>query len=226
MAAQTLAQAYDLVRDVRKNCRGEDCEELGKFAQLAVREVLILQMCSPGGWLSDIGFENILEKVFVRQLCPEVRSQMHMARNAICRLGRDRMVFDRAAPKIPTSALPHVEMEALFAAYVECTNSLSQKANRPNRKPNRAPVFRLPVVEESSGDSSDTDLVNAKPPVEDSIDVHPPADKEQGGQDAETQTETKTTRRRRELRQAQGISSKPPGVKIQIRSLQESLAAI
>ena len=124
LAAQPSAKAYDLVRDVRKVC-DPGCEELGKFAALAVREVLVLQICCPADSMSDVGFESALEDAFQRQLSPELRSQLHLARSAICRLGRDRTVFDRAAPKIFSSSLSQEEMEALFSTYAECTNSVT-----------------------------------------------------------------------------------------------------
>ena len=46
LTAQPAAKAYDFVREVRKAC-GPTCEDLGKFAALAVREVLVLQICLP-----------------------------------------------------------------------------------------------------------------------------------------------------------------------------------
>ena len=39
LSAQIAAQAYDIVRDVRKSC-APSCQELGKFAALAMRECL------------------------------------------------------------------------------------------------------------------------------------------------------------------------------------------
>ncbi len=50
-----------------------------------------------------------------------MRSQLHLARAAICRLTLDRTKFDRAVPKIFSSTLSSEEMQALFSTYAECT---------------------------------------------------------------------------------------------------------
>ena len=98
------AQAYDFVREIRKSCSGA-CEAPAKLAALVVRETLILHLCCSGGIMTDIGFENALETAFGRKLGPELRSQLHLARSAICRLGRDVTILNRAAPKIFSSPL-------------------------------------------------------------------------------------------------------------------------
>ena len=72
--------------------------------------------------MSDIGFESALEEAFQRQLGPELRSQLHLARSGICRLSRDRTVFERAAPKIFRSTPSAEELQALFAANAESAN--------------------------------------------------------------------------------------------------------
>jgi hypothetical protein len=118
-----VAQAYDFVREIRKAC-SPSCQDVAKFAALAVRETLILQICCSVGTMTDIGFENALETAFSRQLGPEMRSQLHLARSAICRLGRDVTVFHRAAPKIFSSQLHPDELNALFMAYSGCTDSI------------------------------------------------------------------------------------------------------
>ena len=124
LSAQIAAQAYNIVRDVRKSC-APSCQELGKFAALAMRERLILHICCNRGAMSDIGFESALEHAFERQLEPEIRSQLHLARSAICRLGRDRTAFERAAPKIFSSRLSSEELQALFSAYAGATDSVA-----------------------------------------------------------------------------------------------------
>ena len=102
LTAERAAQAYDKAREVRKICPPK-LEEVGKNAALVVREVLVLCICCSAGCLSDAGFESALEQAFGgrrRPLSPELRSQLHLARSAICRIGRDRVLFDRRAPKI------------------------------------------------------------------------------------------------------------------------------
>ena len=138
------AQAYDFVREIRKSC-SLACEAPAKFAALAVRETLILHICCSVGTMTDIGFENALETAFGRRLGPELRSQLHLARSAICRLGRDVTVFQRAAPKKFGSQLHPDDLKELFISYSGCTDSigvesgacaLSQQA-KSRRKKNR-----------------------------------------------------------------------------------------
>ncbi len=117
LGALMAAQAYDLVREVRKAC-APSWEELLKFAALATREVVVLSLCVARGSMSDIGFESALEHAFERQLGPELR----LARSDICRLGRDRTVFERGAPRIFRSTPSPEELQALFTAYAESTN--------------------------------------------------------------------------------------------------------
>ena len=122
-ANRCTAQAYDRVREIRKGC-SPACQDLAKFAALAVRETLILQICCFVGTMSDTGFECALATAFNRQIGPELRSQLHLARNAICRLGRDVTVFHRAAPKKFSSQLHPDELNALFIAYSGCADSI------------------------------------------------------------------------------------------------------
>ena len=124
-----VAQAYDFVQEIRKAC-SPSCQSLAKFAALAVRETLILQMCCSVGTMTDIGFEHALETAFGRQLGPEMRSQLHLARSAICRLGRDVTILHRAAPKIFSSPLQTDELNALFIAYAGCTDSISSACGK------------------------------------------------------------------------------------------------
>ena len=128
LSAQRAAKAYDLVRDVVRTARCEDPDELGKYAGLAVREVLVLQICGLAGSLSDIGFENALVNAFesAEILSPERLRDMRLARSAIARLGRDRFIYDRAVPKIFSSRLSDPELDALFLAYAECANSITR----------------------------------------------------------------------------------------------------
>ena len=146
LSAQVAAQAYDLGREVRKGC-APSCEELAKFASLATRKVLILGLCATAGSMSDIGFESAPEHAFARQLGPELRSQLHLARSAICRLGRDRNAFDKAAQQIFSSTLSWEELQAMFTAYAGACRSIaspsgaskaSQQAKNRRKKAQKA----------------------------------------------------------------------------------------
>ena len=132
------AEAYDCAREVRKDSP-LSLEELAKNTALVVREVLVLQICTSFGSLSDVSFECALEHAFGRELGPQLRSQMHLARSAICRIGRDRVLFERQAPKIYGPEITTEELSELFLAYADCAayTSLSRKASREpkTRKP-------------------------------------------------------------------------------------------
>ena len=130
LTAQPVAKAYDFVREIRKGC-GITCEELGKFAALAVRDTLVLHICCSVGSMSDIGFDSALENAFERQLSPELRSQLHLARSAICRLGQDFTLFERVAPNIFSSQLTQEELNALFRAYSACNRLVASASGTP-----------------------------------------------------------------------------------------------
>ena len=137
LSAERAAQAYDKAREVRKDCPPK-LEEVGKNAALVVREVLVLCICCSAGSLSDVGFESALEQAFGRQLGPELRSQLHLARSAICRIGRDRVLFERQAPKVYGPTVTPEELNQLFPAYADCAVSVGNDrggSGRPNQPP-------------------------------------------------------------------------------------------
>jgi hypothetical protein len=146
LSAERAAQAYDKAREVRQSC-GHDCppgpakelEELGKAAALVVREVLVLEICCRAGSLSDVAFEAALEQAFQRQLLPELRSQLHGARSAICRMGRDRFLFERQArEKVYGPEVTAAELNELFPAYADCAVSVGNDRGasvRPHQPP-------------------------------------------------------------------------------------------
>jgi len=120
LSVQILAQGYDTVRNVRESC-APSCQRLGKFAARAIRECLVLHICCHAGSVSDIDFESALEHAFEKQLEPKFHSELHLARNAICRFGRSPTVFERVAPKIYSSMLNYEELQALWTVHQECT---------------------------------------------------------------------------------------------------------
>ena len=95
-------------------------DNLAKSASLAVREVLVVQICCSFFSMHDIVFETCLELSFGRQLESELRSQLLLARASICRLGGSRSLFDQAAPKIFSTELSPEELDELFGAYQDC----------------------------------------------------------------------------------------------------------
>ena len=119
-ASSSMALAYNEARDFRKQCP-RNVQALAKHACLVVREALLLTVCleAPEGLLSDVGFEQALEKTFMRPVKADMRAQCHLARSAICRMGRNRVIFDRQAPRIYGDTITAHELEALFDAYSE-----------------------------------------------------------------------------------------------------------
>ena len=59
--------------------------------------------------MSDIDFESALEHAFEKQLGSKFHSELHLVRNAICKLGRSPTVFERVAPKVYCSTLNYEE---------------------------------------------------------------------------------------------------------------------
>ena len=112
----------------------EEEEELGKFACLAVREVLVLTICLTIGPMSDLQFEQAIEGAFGRPLGPELRSQLHLSRSAVCRLGQNPEVCARALPKIFSSTLQPDEMNAAFQEYQRCSNYVMMAERTPRRE--------------------------------------------------------------------------------------------
>ena len=70
--------------------------------------------------MSVIDFESALEHTFEKQLEPKLHSELHLARNAICQLGRSATVFERVAPKVYSSTLNYEELQALWTVYRGC----------------------------------------------------------------------------------------------------------
>ena len=120
ISLQTLALAYPIALEERV---APGKEELGKHACLCLRELIVLftLALSPGP-LSDIGFEAALATALApTQLDACRRSQMHLCRSAIRRLGRDRVQYDHLAPHLwPMSS--GEQRLLLFVAYEQATH--------------------------------------------------------------------------------------------------------
>ena len=129
LAPSEIADAYDLVTSAFTG-RGADWNEARKFARLAIRETLILVIGAPAGRMSDIAFETAVQTAFRRQLEPALLSEFHLARRAICQLGRRRKVFLIAAPKIFSAPLSHKQLQDLFVPYAKMYDNNRRRHSR------------------------------------------------------------------------------------------------
>ena len=107
-----------------------------------MREVLVLTFCLATGPMTDLRLEQAIEGAFGRPLGPELRSQLHLARSALCRLGQNPEVCARALPKIFSSALQPDEMNAVIQEYQRCSNYCM----RDERSPRRERLRRMPSL--------------------------------------------------------------------------------
>ncbi len=89
--------------------------------------------------MTDLRFEQAIEGAFGRSLGPELRSQLHLARSAVCRLGQNPEVCARALPKVFSSTLQPDEINAAFQEYQRCSNYVM----REERSPRRERLYRL-----------------------------------------------------------------------------------
>ena len=144
------AQAYDLMREVRRNCAA-NCEDLCKIALVAIRDVLVVHICCGMG---DTGFMSALEHVFGRQIDDELSSQFHLARANICRMGRDRSTFDRAFIRIFGSSPAAQYLDYVFNSYTACAILADAAAGpHPPPKHRRNLTKKLQAVEQEAIES-------------------------------------------------------------------------
>lgn len=134
-----IAEAYNLLRDARKTAP-QLCEDQCKAASMALRELLFVHICSCRGAMTPIAFEYALEHAFQGQLSSELRSQVHLARSAICRLGASEANFRIEFQKCFATQLTSQEATALYGVYATAASSIGdnfkqpKKQTRPNRK--------------------------------------------------------------------------------------------
>ena len=122
LTAQQTAKSYDIPKDIYKIYSFDNFGDLAKFATLAVREVLVLQIGCSARSMSAIGFESALVHALGRQ------PGFHLPRSAVCSLGRNRKVFHSAEPELFSSALEQDERDDFRGIYIEhlgCTQSTS-----------------------------------------------------------------------------------------------------
>ena len=65
----------------------------------------------------DVGFEIALERAFQHQLSAEMRSQLHLGRSSIARIGRDWELFARQAPKVYDAPVSEEELRSVWPLY-------------------------------------------------------------------------------------------------------------
>ena len=90
---------------------------------MLVRELLVLEICCIHGLLTDIGFERALDLAFGMQVGPELRSQCHLVRSSICRMGANNVLFlDRGRNIFHCTDLrfDDATFASLFEAYEHC----------------------------------------------------------------------------------------------------------
>ena len=121
-STRQTAQAYDLVGEAKRLVKSSglvDHKPLMVTA-LAVREVLAL-MCCLGSDSKKLGsvikFNASLIIAYNRALDPTLHSQMHLARNAIIRLGGDLGAFKIAVSKIYGRQVSDEDTRQLFSIY-------------------------------------------------------------------------------------------------------------
>jgi len=157
--AKDIARAYDLVLAASKAWENREvCErsiiESRKKSALCVREVLVLEICcryaKSEKALTEVRFESELEDAFGRSLGQLVRSQLRLARAAICRLASDYPSFISTVRKI-FDKISEAEMTQVYSAYVTCgaTVEAIEDASRAakssvNPRPKRSKKPRKP----------------------------------------------------------------------------------
>ena len=121
-----LVRAYDLTRQLSQGRLGPCRAGLDKplrAAGVVIREALSLVVClllKQGFGNVEVTkehFEDSLRHVFNRQLGPDIRAQFHRSRHESCRIGRDRNLFMRQAPRIYGDVLDVTELDEIWPAY-------------------------------------------------------------------------------------------------------------
>jgi hypothetical protein len=144
LSAGRVAQAYNVVKGVRKDCPPQ-LAKLGKSAALLAREVLVLLIAGAkrGKSLTDGGFVSAMEQAFGKELEEELHSQMKATRWQVCRMGQDRTFFEQQVPKVyhhhDGKSLTDAELDELFQTYADAAVSLRHSVGPPptSTKPKR-----------------------------------------------------------------------------------------
>ena len=90
---------------------------------MLVRELLMLEICCSHGILSDIGFERSLELAFGMAVGPQLRSQCHLVRSSICRMGAENVLFPNMCRRLyhcTDLRFDDASFQVLFDAYEHC----------------------------------------------------------------------------------------------------------
>ena len=137
LSAQNVAMCYDRVRAVHADVSALSAgsRAMTNDATRAVREVLILGVCCSANRLSDQDFDSALQEAFRRHLDPPLRSQMHLARTAIYRVGTRPATFSDRVPRLWSGPFSTREMYALWYAYCGAARRQVMQSRHPLRHP-------------------------------------------------------------------------------------------
>ena len=131
LSAKNLAKAFDITWAVRWECGQEEDtkEKLGKEILKLSRELLCLYVgCSNGNSeLSKLGFESQVMSALGRDFQEQntsdsiLLSQMELSRKQICRIGMNKILFNKEAPnifgKLTWDKLTTEDQNNVFATY-------------------------------------------------------------------------------------------------------------
>lgn len=125
-----VARAYTLSQKLRTLCQDNDdpwsenvemAFDAARNISFYLREMLIVSVTVENeGMLTDITFERALHIAFGGNLSVELHSQMHLGRNAICRIGRTREGFLESARR-PYWLLSDQELDGVYRSYHFCS---------------------------------------------------------------------------------------------------------
>ena len=129
--AVALAKAYSLSLELRGSLPedpwwgGNQPKYLAKSIAFYIREMLIVAIAMESQVrLTELQFEGALQNAFGQQYLPaQLRSQMHLARTAICRHGKNRKSFMTSAARM-YFFLSSEELNEVFGSYQRCLQSL------------------------------------------------------------------------------------------------------
>ena len=112
-------KSYVLSQRLRRASSHPPYEKLLVLVVSAVRDVLLLEIEVPNDQaMGDMDFERHLTFIFqAEDLRPEMRGQLHCARNGVNRLGHDRGRLRLAAPLIFGRPVSKECVGTLFYAY-------------------------------------------------------------------------------------------------------------
>ena len=110
----------------------------------------MLTICVNTGPMDDVRFEEAMARAFGRELRAELRSELHLTRGALCRLGENFQACARAVANIfCCSSLEPDVMHAVFQEYAKCS-TYAIAEGRPSRRQRLRRMPSLPPVRSTS----------------------------------------------------------------------------